>query len=118
LTARIDAINARIGELKARLTGNDGATRTIAASLAKFETLSIREKLAEQMYTLARDGVERARQAAERQWVFLAVFVPPSLPDESIFPRRFSFSVLAFLGLAVFWSIGAVTWASILDHRL
>lgn len=118
LNARVDAINARIRELKSRLTGNDGTTRTITASLARFEELSIREKLAEQMYTLARDGVERARQVAERQWVFLSVFVPPSLPEDSIFPRRIAFSALAFAGLAVLWSIGAMIWASILDHRL
>jgi len=92
--------------------------RTIAASLSKYEELSIREKLAEEMYTLARDGLERARQTAERQWVFLSVFVPPSLPEESLFPRRLAFSALAFAGLVVIWSIGAVTWASILDHLL
>jgi capsular polysaccharide transport system permease protein len=118
LNARVDAINARISELKSRLTGSDGAMRTIAASLSKYEELSIREKLAEEMYTLARDGLERARQTAERQWVFLSVFVPPSLPEESLFPRRLAFSALAFAGLVVIWSIGAVTWASILDHLL
>jgi capsular polysaccharide transport system permease protein len=118
LTARIDAINARISELRARLTATDGAARTISASLSKFEELSIRGKLAEQMYTLARDGLARARETAERQWVFLSVFVPPSLPEESLFPERIAFSVLAYLGLLVIWSIGAVTWASILDHLL
>jgi capsular polysaccharide transport system permease protein len=108
----------RISELRSKLTRSDGVAHPISASLVAFEEISMREKLAEQMYTLARDAVERARQAAEKQWVYVAVFAPPGLPEYSLYPRRWAFTALAFVGLTVFWCIGAVTWASIQDHRL
>jgi capsular polysaccharide transport system permease protein len=118
LAARRVAINARIDELQSKLTGDKASAHSIAASLVKFEELSVNERLAEQMYALARNELERARQTAEKRWVYLTAFVPPALPEKSYYPRRLAFSALVALALLVFWSIGALTWASVQDHRL
>lgn len=118
LTARIEITDAQITKLKEKLTGETPEIRNIAAKLAKFEELEVQRQFAERLYTMAQDGLGRARMTAERQAVYLTVFVPPSLPEDSIYPRRVAFSILAPLALLVLWSIVALTWASVEDHRV
>jgi capsular polysaccharide transport system permease protein len=118
MTARVEIIDRQITKLKATLTGDTPDVRNVAAKLARFEELEVRRQFAERLYTMAQDGLERARMTAERQAVFLTVFVPPSLPEESTFPRRIAMSLLIPLGLGVLWSIAALTWASVEDHRV
>lgn len=118
LREKLDAVETHIKELKDRLTSEAGASRTISGSLAKFEELEVQRQLAERFYALAQADLDRAQLRASRQNVYLSVFVPPSLPEEAHFPRRWAFSLLTFLGLAIIWSIGVMVLASVEDHRL
>jgi capsular polysaccharide transport system permease protein len=53
---------------------------------------------------------------ADRQQVYIAGFVQPSLPEESLFPRRLrSVGVVFVLSFAV-WGIGGITLKSVRDH--
>lgn len=117
LSARLEIIEIQITKLRENLTGDTPEVRNIAAKLARFEELEVQRQFAERLYMMAQDGLERARMTAERQSVYLTVFVPPSLPEESTFPHRLSFSLLAPLALLVVWSILALGWASVQDHR-
>lgn len=117
LREKLEAVEGHIKELKGKLT-NEAGGRTISASLAKFEELEGRRLLAERFYALAQADLDRAQLRASRQNVYLSVFVPPSMPEEARFPRRWAFSLLTFLGLAILWSIGVMVLASVEDHRL
>jgi capsular polysaccharide transport system permease protein len=118
LKNRIESVERQIVELKGRLTGSEGAKQTIAASLAKFEELDLQRQFAEKMYALAQTNLDRARIQAARQNVYLTVFVPPSLPEESRYPRRVAFPMLIFVGLAIVWSVVVMIIAAVEDHRL
>jgi capsular polysaccharide transport system permease protein len=118
MKSRLETTERQIAELKNKLTSTDGRGQTLAASLTKFEELELQRQFAEKLYTLAQADLDRARLRAERQSVYLTVFVPPSLPEESRYPRRIAFPVLVFLALAVVWSIVAMIVASVEDHRL
>jgi capsular polysaccharide transport system permease protein len=120
LKSRLVTTERQIADLKGKLTNpnGNGNGKTVAASLAKFEELELQRQFAEKLYTLAQADLDRARLRAARQSVYLTVFVPPSLPEESRYPRRLAYSILIFLGLAVIWAIGAMTFASVEDHRL
>jgi capsular polysaccharide transport system permease protein len=118
LKSRLEAVERQITEQKSKLTRTDGAGQTVAASLVKFEELELQRQFAEKLYTLAQADLDRARLRADRQSVYLTVFVPPSLPEESRYPRRIAFPILIFLGLAVVWSIVTMIIASVEDHRL
>jgi capsular polysaccharide transport system permease protein len=115
---KLAAVDEQIKIQKARLTSENGSGRTLAASLARFEELEVQRQLAERFYALAQTDYDRAQLRASRQSVYLSVFSPPELPEESRYPRRFAYSLLTFVGLAVLWSIGAMILASIEDHRL
>jgi len=118
LKTQLDTTEQQIADLRGKLTNTNGNSKTLAASLAKFEELDLQRQFAEKLYTLAQADLDRARLRAARQTVYLTVFVPPSLPEESRYPRRVAFPILIFIGLTIVWSIGAMIFASVEDHRL
>ena len=119
LHGKLESVEAHIKELKAKITSDSGGSgHTVAASIAKFEELEIQRQLAERFYALAQADLESAQMRASRQNVYLSVFVPPSLPEESRYPRRFAFSLLTFMALTIVWSIVVMIMASVEDHRL
>jgi capsular polysaccharide transport system permease protein len=118
LKSQLETTEHQIADLRGKLTNTDGDAKTLAASLAKFEDLDLKRQFAEKLYTLAQADLDRARLRAARQSIYLTVFVPPSLPEESRYPRRIAFPILILLGLTIMWSIGAMVFASVEDHRL
>jgi capsular polysaccharide transport system permease protein len=118
LRSRLETTERQITELKSKLTRTDGTGQTVSASLVKFEELELQRQSAEKLYSLAQADLDRARLRADRKSIYLTVFVPPSLPEESHYPRRIAFPILIFLGLTVVWSIVAMIVASVEDHRL
>jgi capsular polysaccharide transport system permease protein len=118
LRSRLDTTERQIAELKGKLTNTNGGPTTLTASLSKFEELELQRQFAEKLYSFAQTDLDRAQLRADRQSVYLTVFVPPSLPEDSRYPRRIAFPILIFLGLTITWAIVAMTIASIEDHRL
>jgi capsular polysaccharide transport system permease protein len=118
LKSRLESVEQQIADQRSKLTSTDGEGKSLAASIAKFEELDLQRQFAEKLYTLAQADLDRARQRAERQSVYLTVFVRPAPPEESLYPRRIAFSILIFLGLTILWSIAVMTIASVEDHRL
>ncbi|KZK88655.1 hypothetical protein PsAD46_02613 [Pseudovibrio sp. Ad46] len=89
---------------------------SLSALLANYEELVVEQEFAQQAYTAALAGLERSRAEADRQQRYLAVFNPPSKPQEAIYPRRLINSFILFLVLAAIWSLGTVIVYSIRDH--
>lgn len=118
LKTRIEGLDQQIEKLNAELTSKPGERRAVSTALVRYEELEIQRIFAERMYSLARDALERARLRSEQQSVYIAVFLPPYLPQESLYPERFAMSVLVFVGLLLLWSIGALTTAAVEDHTL
>ncbi|WP_159731024.1 capsule biosynthesis protein [Methylosinus sp. Ce-a6] len=118
---QLDSTERQIKELKGKLTSSQGANSpgsTVAANLAKFEELEVRKAMAERFYALSKADLDRATLRANRQSIYLTVFVPPAAPEMSRYPHRVSYSLLVFLGLAIVWGIAALLLATIDDHRL
>lgn len=118
LRTRLEGLDAQIEKLKDQLTNRSGDTRSVSASLVKFEELELRRVFAEKMYSLAQEALERARLRAEQQAIYVSVFVPPYLPQEAQYPERYSLSVIIFVGLLLTWGVGALMVAAVEDHQL
>ncbi|MEO0623206.1 MAG: hypothetical protein AAFU49_05170 [Pseudomonadota bacterium] len=118
LRTRLEKLTADIAQLRDRLAADAGADRTIASALGRFEELEIRRRFAATLYGQAQTRLIEAEIDLARQSVFLNVFDPPLLPDESRYPRRVPFTLLAFVALAAAWAILALIWASVADHRM
>lgn len=118
LQSRLQTIDAQIADLRGKLSGSQTTDDNIAAKLNKFEELEVERQFAEKRYEISLASLDRARMMAERQNVYLTTFVQPTLPQQPKYPRRFALSVIFPLVLFSLWSIAALIWASVEDHRL
>lgn len=118
LKDKLDSVTRQINELKSKLTGGKGDGGTVSSYIAKFEELEMQRILNEKFYALAQADFERAQLRANRQSIYLTVFDPPSMPEESRYPRRIAFSIIFALSLLIVWSIIVMIIASIQDHQI
>ncbi len=100
------------------MTGAAGENATVASLMPKYELLELQNRFAEKIYSLAQDGLERARLRAEAQTIYVNAFVPPSLPEDSEYPQRFYTILSIAFVLSVLWGIGAMIFAVVEDHRI
>jgi BexC/CtrB/KpsE family polysaccharide export inner-membrane protein len=114
--SRIDSIDAQIAELRRKLTSTNSADKTISSDLATFEQLKLREKFAEQKYSIAQTSLDRAKQDLIKQKLFLVLVVPPNLPEFALFPERGVDLLLSFVLCFVLWGIASLVSASVTDH--
>lgn len=120
LKARIKSLEAQKRSLAHEATGSgtpdkpqDGA---LTRALGSYERLENERKFAENAYQHSLQSLDRARADADRQRVFVASYIPPSLPEEPLYPRRWrSIGTIALLAFAL-WGIGSLSLQSIRDH--
>jgi capsular polysaccharide transport system permease protein len=117
LKARIRSLETQQRAVARDLTDRDPKREdTLSRQLGSYEQLESERRFAETAYQHALHGLDQARANADRQQVYIASFVPPSLPEEALYPRRWrSLGVVALIAFAV-WAIGGLAAQSIRDH--
>jgi len=117
LKARIRSLEAQRRGLAQEMTDPDSArSDTLSSVLGAYEQLESERKFAEAAHQHALQSLDQARASADRQHVFIASFIPPSLPEESLYPRRWrSLGTVALIALAL-WGIGGLSVQSVRDH--
>ena len=117
LTARIRAIETQQRSLAAEMTDPEEArSDRLTRRLGDYEQIESERRFAEASYQLALRAVEQARANADRQRVFIASFVPPSLPEEPLYPRRWrTLGTVALIAFAL-WGIGGLAAQSVREH--
>ncbi|WP_375457564.1 capsule biosynthesis protein [uncultured Enterovirga sp.] len=118
LQTRVDTLRKQTTALREQMAGTKGDTRNVASALVRFEEILVKQKVAETLYALAEGGLDRARRSAEARSVYLTPFVRPSLPEEASYPKRVMFPIAVAVICLVLWSIVALIWASVEDHRM
>jgi capsular polysaccharide transport system permease protein len=123
LRARIRSLDTQLRALAREMTSSatpqimgPPAAPTLSHELGSYEALDAERKFAEAAYQHALEALDRARDNADRQHIYVESFVPPSLPQASLYPRRWrSLGTVALLAFAV-WAIGGLAVQSIRDH--
>lgn len=111
-----ESLDKQIEGMQSQLTGaNDVSLSSVITAYARFETDRM---VAEKLYEASRRNYDLAFAAALRKALYLTVFVPPSMPEEALYPKRISSPFMIFLGLLVLWATLVLIWASVEDHRL
>lgn len=113
-----DALVSQIGNLRAQLANNGTADENLSGTFRRFEELETDRILASELYAAARRNLARAKVDALRKAIYVTVFVPPALAEESRYPRRIAMPLLILLGLGVAWGVGMLAWACVDDHRI
>ena len=110
---RLAAIEKEIAALQGALTGGKAS---MATKLAEFERLNLERELAAKSLTAALSTLERARQDAVRQQLYLERVVEPNLPDKSQYPKRFqSLAGIMIFCLALYWIVRSLV-STVLEH--
>jgi capsular polysaccharide transport system permease protein len=117
LRTNIQSVDQQVERLKAALTGASAEGRSVAAALVRYEELEMQRIFSTKMLGIAQEALTRAIQRAERQNIYLTVFVPPSLPEESRHPDRLAMSFVVPISLILLWGVLAMLAATIQDHR-
>ena len=119
LKARVRALEAEQRNLAHEMTAGPASREgapALSQELGSYEALDAERKFAEAAYQHALEGLDRARDNADRQHIYIESFVPPSLPQTALYPHRWrALGTIALIAFAV-WAIGALTVQSIRDH--
>jgi capsular polysaccharide transport system permease protein len=117
LKARIGSLEAQRHSLAHEMTDPDNSrTDTLSRILGSYEQLESERKFAETAYQHGLASLDQTRVNADRQRVFIASFIPPSLPEEALYPRRWRLlGTIALMAFAL-WGIGGLTLQSVRDH--
>lgn len=113
LLNRLNALDKEIASLQAGLAGSKGS---MATKLADFERLALERELAAKSLTAALSSLERARQDAARQQLYLERVVEPNLADKSQYPERLQSLAIIFAVCIALWWIATSLASVILEH--
>jgi capsular polysaccharide transport system permease protein len=119
LKARIRSLDKERHRLGQEMTGRAPSQPTALSNLlGSYEELDSERRFAESAYQHASQRLDAARANAARQQVYIANFIPPSLPEEALYPRRWrDVGTVALVAFAV-WGIGGLAVRSALDHLM
>jgi len=118
LDRRIRAIEERIAGERASYSSNGTAQDddSYPSLLATYEGLRVDVQFAEEIYHVSLTALNQARAAAERQQLYLATFIAPTVAETDEYPRKLLLVALtAFFGLLA-WSVGALVYYSLRDR--
>ena len=86
---KIEVIRNRIDAERGRLAGVNGQGEgTLSTLVGDFERLSVEQKFAEETYLLALSTHNTAALEAQRQSLYLAAHIEPTLAETSQYPER------------------------------
>jgi capsular polysaccharide transport system permease protein len=93
-----------------------GDTAAVSSLLVGFDRLGVEREFAAKAYASALSGFELARQEASRQSRYLVSFVPPQLPDDTLYPNRPYFIAIAAIGGLLVWLLFRLIGSVIREH--
>jgi capsule polysaccharide export protein KpsE/RkpR len=73
--------------------------------MTKFAELETEYRIAERQYESAAGVLTLAKASAERRLVYFQLFVRPSLPQDSGYPKRLLSIAVALVGAFLCWSL-------------
>ncbi|MCJ2133688.1 capsule biosynthesis protein [Methylobacterium sp. J-026] len=121
LVANLAAIDQQMKTLQDELTSAAGAAgggSNLTEALLQYEGLLVERTIAEKLEESANMLLDRARVSASKQHIFLATFVPPVLPTDSLYPERGHTLIVSFFCFLVIWSSSSLLLAGIRDQRM
>ena len=115
---KVEVIRKRIEAERDRLAGVNGQGEgTLSILVGDFERLSVEQKFAEESYLLALSTHNTAVLEAQRQSLYLAAHIEPTLAETPQYPERGLLGSLFTIFLLFGWAIIALIFYSLRDRR-
>ena len=115
---RIEVIRDRIAQERQSFAAQDVtiSDTDYPTLIARFESLAVDKEVAEATYLAAQAGLDAAKSRAERQTLYLATYIRPTLAQKSEYPDRPVLTALAGFFLLMLWSVLALVYYSLRDR--
>ena len=117
LQNRLEVLKKQLETEKQRLASalaDNG--KPLSALVTEFQMLTTEETFAQKQLTSAMASLEAARVQAEAKQLYVESFAKPTLPDESLYPRPFLFTLVFFLTLVTLTGLVSLVIAAIREH--
>jgi len=114
LNRRLAAVEKQLAAEKARVAGRK--SDNLNAIVAEYQDLTIEAEFAQKQLVSAMASLEQARIQQAAQSRYVVAYQQPTLPDESLYPRPYLFTLYIFLGTLILLGIVSLIWASIREH--
>ncbi len=117
LEARLQSLQTELRSVESEVTDTEKSrSEVLSRVMGSYERLESERTFAEKAYQHALEALDRARMNADRQQVYIAGFVQPSLPEEPLYPRRLRNVAIALLLCSAIWLIGAFIVQTAREH--
>jgi capsular polysaccharide transport system permease protein len=113
LSIRVASLRQQTGMEKSMLVGGD---KSIASGLADYAELKLRQDFAAKRYAAAAGSLEKARDEALRQQLFVTRLVEPNMPEKALYPKKLKNVATVFALLMIFYGIGWLLLAGVREH--
>lgn len=113
ISRQVSALAGQVAAQEGRLTGGGD---TIAGKIGGFEELQLRQQFAAKRYDAAAAAMEKARDQAQRQQLFIVRIVEPNMPVKSTYPKGLKTIATVFLSLLLIYAIGWLIAAGVKEH--
>ena len=113
LAAHVSALQTQVNAQSGRLTGGSGA---IANDISGYQALTLRREFLAKRYEAAAASLEKAREQAIQQQLYLVRVVDANLPVKSTYPERWRILGTVLVALLLIYSIGWLIVAGVREH--
>lgn len=116
LNARLEGIQKQIELEKEKLTAQNRSGTSLNTLASTYENLMIEADFANQQLVYAMTSLEKAKLEVMTKNLYLVTVAKPSMPDESLYPQPFLFTLYIFFGLSFFYAILSVVVSAVKEH--
>ena len=116
LKQSLSAVEQQIAEETSRVAGAAKAQSNLNSIVGAYEDLVLEADFAQKQLVSAMASLEQARIQQAAQSRYVVAYQQPTLPDESLYPRPYLFTLYIFLGTLILLGIASLIWASIREH--
>ena len=116
LKQNLAAVEKQLAEEKKRVAGLSTNQANLNALVADYEDLALEADFAQRQLVSAMASLEQSRIQQISKSRYIVAFQQPTLPDESLYPRPYFFTLLIFVGTLILCSILSLVWAAVREH--
>ncbi|MGI9393155.1 MAG: capsule biosynthesis protein, partial [Boseongicola sp.] len=114
---RIEAIRNQIANERNAVSNQTEDGRALSDIIGQYEELLVDLEFSQNAYTAALASEEQARIEANRRSRYLAVHIPPTLAEESLYPQRWLLLLVMLACTFAFWAILVLIYYNVRDRR-
>lgn len=113
LAAHIASLQAQVDAQSGKLTGR---ADSITNDVSEYQALMLRRDFLNKRYEVAAASLEKAREQAIQQELYLQRVVNPNMPVKALFPERARILATVLVALLLVYSIGWLIVAGVREH--